>query len=186
MEEKAVVVLARIELTPCRSGLPCGRFLERRRLNRVGVVIVCSQLSSVKSAPLDPPVFNVEVAGAPSCSGALVVSGWQAQSCFTRDPILKTGVEKGGLCLSGLMITACPVRSTTAMFTFDGLNHRVFLHFPTTGSRSKCRRSQSRLLCSPIGGRRTYAFTWRGVPFPFEKRDVTMLYVEIACTTRVL
>ena len=54
MEEKAVVVLARIELSPCRSGLPCGRFLERRRFDRVGVVIVCSQLSSVKSAPLDP------------------------------------------------------------------------------------------------------------------------------------
>ena len=78
------------------------------------------------------PVFNVEVAGAPSCSGALVVSGWQAQSCFTRGPTLKTGVEKGGLCLSGLMITACPVRSTTAIFTFDGLNHHVLSTFPNS------------------------------------------------------
>ena len=62
-----------------------------------------------------------------------MVSGWQAQSCFTRGPTLKTGVEKGGLCLSGLMITACPVRSTTAIFTFDGLNHHAFFStFPNS------------------------------------------------------
>ena len=61
-----------------------------------------------------------------------MVSGWQAQSCFTRGPTLKTGVEKGGLCLSGLMITACPVRSTTAIFTFDGLNQHVLSTFPNS------------------------------------------------------
>ena len=87
MEEKAVVVLARIELTPCRSGLPCGRFLERRRFNRVDVVIVCSQLSSVKSAPLDPQssMLKLPVPFLLRGIGGVWVVG---PNCFTCGPAL--------------------------------------------------------------------------------------------------
>ena len=45
---------------------------------------------------------------------------------FTCGPTLKTGVETGGLLPRGLMIIACLVRSTTAIFTFDGLDQSNF------------------------------------------------------------
>ena len=57
---------------------------------------------------------------------------------FTCGPTLKTGVEKGvALFPRGLIMTACPVRSTTAMFTFDGLDQsNVYISHQQARGRS--------------------------------------------------
>ena len=50
--------------------------------------------------------------------------------------------------------------------------------------RVRPRRSQPVLWYDPVEQRSVAG--QRGVPLPFEKRDVIMLYVEIVCQTRVL